>query len=218
MLRAAFVLVAVFSGLFGASITIWTGARQDVSVSLSGSSASERASQHMPLPHAESGNGGSLEPVVVDVSRLDLPQWHDEVVGEVLLPQDIRRLDGRLVLIRGYMYPVMTGDEVPGLALIPEAPVGGFSAGTIPHCAAGPERTRIRFLVPVLLRNGDTIKWDESRLRNPLEVRGRLSVQTRSESDEELRVEWILFVRDATVTPVDPRPEHRIAWVPWGGC
>lgn len=112
----------------------------------------------------------------------------------------------------------MTGDEVPGLALIPEAPVGGSSASTIPHCAADQERTRIRYLVPVSLREGDTIQWDESRLRKPLEVRGRLSVEARSESDEDLRVEWVLFIRDATVKPTDPRPGHGIAWVPWSGC
>jgi hypothetical protein len=152
------------------------------------------------------------KPTVIEFDELDLPQWWKDTHHPPELPESILRLNDRQVRIRGYMSPTIEEGPAPHLMLVPEVPFNSLPTRSVLELLADAGFRRIRYWIPVLLRDGHTISWDDSRISTPLEVSGTLSLEYESDGSSTV----IFMLRDATVAPAVPRTTHTWAWTFWG--
>ena len=109
------------------------------------------------------------------------------------IPDRLRQLVGKRVVIHGYMYPTFEEDGLTEFVISPE------TTGKSIHFAAGIEYFRIEHFITIRMKLGQTVKAD---LRKPFKVTGRIKLVP----DAENGVLYSLFeITDATAIPVPPR-------------
>ena len=163
------------------------------------------------LNHDDEAEGSKA--ILIEFDELDLPQWWNDTRRALELPESVLRLNDRQVRIRGYMSPTFEEDPAPHLMLVPEVPFNSRPTRPVADLLDDAGFRRIRYVIPVLLRDGHTISWDDSRISTPLEVSGTLSIENESDGSSDVR---IFMLRDATVAPAAPRKTHTWAWTVWG--
>jgi hypothetical protein len=140
------------------------------------------------------------EPIPVTVDQLALRNRQGHEFDESLIPDDVKKLNGRRVQIIGRMYVIRAADPVATFVL------NGYSQQKPDYLNPG-----IQFFIPVTLPPGATTPMT----LDPIEIEGRLVIRPKYRDG---KLTSIYEVEDASVEPTE-RPEgFSIPVLPIFGC
>lgn len=147
------------------------------------------------------------EPLVIEFDELTLSA--SGIVHVSSIPESLRRLEGRRVQIRGFMAPPMAEHGNPGFIAIPEVLREPRVIPGSKHFEARAEPERIRYSIPVLLPDGETIDWTPRRDTTPLLIEGTLRIE-----GDEMNLEWghPFWIENASWKEVEPRRGYTRLW------
>lgn len=142
------------------------------------------------------------EPIHITVDQLALPDGHDKDFkdfNESLIPEAIKRLNGKRVVIVGQMNWLRPG------------PVASFEFNGYSNQKPDPLNPPFQFFIRVTLTSGVTTRMTS----DPIEIEGRLVIRPFNHNG---KLRLIYAVEDASVEPTE-RPEgYTIPVMPFLGC
>ncbi|REJ89457.1 MAG: hypothetical protein DWQ34_19570 [Planctomycetota bacterium] len=151
-------------------------------------------------------------PNVIEFDDLGLPDFVDNELAGISLPESIVSLDGQAVELRVYMLP---DSGVSGRATwLNSVPVVHNDKPSRVKPQGNAELRRMRYLIQIQLTEGSTIEFNRGRYVRPLLIRGTL----RIEEDDKIQIEgqpwpYLPFViENATWQPAKRRHGDRPQW------
>lgn len=141
--------------------------------------------------------------IPIEMTDLSISPFTREDFDLAQIPDRLRQLVGKRVVIHGYMYPTFDEDGLTAFVISPE------TTGKCIHFSADIKYFNMEHFITVRMKPGQTVKAD---LMKPFKVTGRLELVP----DAENGVLYSLFeITDATAIPVAPRKGFH-ALVGWG--
>ena len=156
------------------------------------------------------GAVAQIEPIMIEFDDLNLPYYVDRDLTEIALKEEVTDLDGELVEMRVFMQAPYTENAVPAFVGIPLVEIGDQSRVAAEFRTRLPHARQVRYVIPVILEDGSTIRFNRDRYLTPILIRGTLRVDSDKIDAKDLR--WPFTIENATWQPVHQAKGVRRLW------